>query len=98
MIPEVKAYTIHKTPIAALYFKLLVNKCQIQSRATTLNIRSKLSDLSSKIVVLKFDIDELHSYVNQLVVSINGYGESVSEEDMVLHLFAAYIKVPDEDF
>ncbi len=98
MIPEINSYTIYKVPVAALYYKLLVNKCQIQSRATTLNIRNHLSDLSNKIVTLKYDIDDLHSYVNQLIVSINGYGESISDEELVLHVFTAYVKVPDDDF
>ena len=98
MIPEINSYTVSKVPIAALYYKLLVNKCQIQSRATTLNIRTQISDLTNKIITLKYDIDDLHAYVNQLIVSINGYGESISDEELVLHLFAAYVQVPDEDF
>ena len=65
MIPEVKTYTINKTPVAALHYKVLVNKCQIQSRAATLNIWTKLSVLTTKIVELNYDIDDLHTYVNQ---------------------------------
>ena len=98
MIPEITTYTIGKVPVAALYYKILVNKCQVQSRATTLNIRTQISSLSIKIVEVKYDIDDLHAYVNQLIVSINGYGESISDEELVLHLFSAYVKVPDEDF
>ena len=98
MIPEIATYTVGKVPVAALYYKILVMKCQVQSRATTLNIRTQISSLSIKIVEVKYDIDDLHAYVNQLIVSINGYGETISDEELVLHLFSAYVKVPDEDF
>ena len=101
IVPNKDQYMINKIPIAALYFKLLISKAQMDSRATTCNIRAKLVTLHVYIRKINFDISKFHEYVNELLTTLNACGLAVgtqNEHPLTLSLFEAHNVVPDVEF
>lgn len=90
-------YIINDTPIAAIYYKLLMSKCQLDTKATVASIREKIRNLDQSIVT-KFDcnIKEFNEYVDGLVEGLEARGETIS--DLLTTLFQAYKKVDDASF
>ncbi len=98
MVPEKEKYVIGKLPIAALYYKLLINKAEVETRATVTNIRQRLSNLHKHIATVDYNITTFHEYVNQQLTSLSAYGLSDIGEALIVNLFQAYDEVPDEGF
>ena len=98
MVPEKEYYMVGKMPIAALYYKALISKAEVETRATVTNIRQRLSNLHTYIGTIDHNITTFHEYVNQQLTSLSAYGMSDIGEALLVSLFQAYDEVPDEGF
>lgn len=101
IVPDRDEYIIERVPIAALYFKLLISKAELESRATTSNIRSKMVNLHNYIAKINYDVPKFHDYVNELLTTLSAYGEVVdnnNDQTLTIALFDAYNIVPDVEF
>lgn len=89
-------YTINGTPSGLLFMKILIGKSSIDTKAKTLLLRNEISSLPSKMVELKGNVREFNVYVEHKRQQLLGRGQSVDE--LMAHLFNAYLRVPDQDF
>ena len=90
-------YTRINTKIAALFYKLIISKCALDTKATVASIRSKLAKLESAIETkYNFDIKRFNDYVNELVGDLRARNEET--HDLLTNLFSAYSRVDDEEF
>ena len=90
-------YEVRDVAIATMFFKTLVGKTEAQTVATTSNIRKLLSGLKEHIVTVSYDITVFNEHVNGLLQDLNGYGQD-DVPDLTVHLFDAYLIVPDKIF
>jgi len=100
---EVKAKTIRQneyyvgnTSCGAAYLKVIIREAQIDTRATVLHLRGKLSSLDTYISTISFDIVKFNEYVKDLMDSLTARGETT--HDLLANLFKAYKSVKDCDF
>ena len=100
LVPDREKYMINREPIAALYFKLLVSKAEVETRATTTNIRKKLNNLQTYISTIDYDITAFHEHVNQQLTALSAYGQGTNDYDqsLIVQLFEAYDTVPDKEW
>jgi hypothetical protein len=89
-------YYVGTNPCGAAYLKIIIREAQIDTRATVLHIRGKLSSLDSYISTISFDIIKFNEYVKDLIDSLAARGEIT--QDLLANLFKAYKSVKDRDF
>ena len=97
LLPDKAKYEVRNIAIATMFFKTLVGKGEAQTVATTSNIRKLLSSLKEHIVTVSYDITVFNEHVNGLLQDLNGYGQD-DVPDLTVHLFDAYLTVPDKIF
>ena len=96
LIPYEDEYTRMGNKIAALFLRLIVTKCSLDTKASVASIRSKLSKLDSSIAKFNSDIKQFNDYTNELMGELRARNETT--EDLLTHLFNAYSKVEDTNF
>ena len=89
-------YFIGDHPSGVAFLKVIIREAQIDTRATVLHIRSKLSSLDTYISTIAFDIVKFNAYVKDLVDSLAARGETT--QDLLANLFKAYKAVKDCNF
>jgi len=89
-------YYVGNTPCGAAYLKIIIREAQIDTRATVLHLRGKLSSLDSYISTISYDIVKFNEYVKDLMDSLTARGETT--HDLLANLFKAYKSVKDCDF
>jgi hypothetical protein len=89
-------YYVNNLPSGAALLKVLIRESHIDSRATVLHLRSKLSSLDTYIHSIDYDIPKFHGYVKDLLDSLRARGETT--QDLLANLFKAYKVVKDREF
>ena len=89
-------YTVGQRMSGACFLKVIIGKSMIDMGATINTLRIQISNLSIKMVKLKFNIKEFNGYVAALRNSLMARGEDVPE--LVINLFKAYLTVTDDEF
>jgi len=82
--------------LGAAYLKVIIREAQIDTRATDLHLRGKLSSLDNYISTISFDIVKFNEYVKDLMDTLTARGETT--HDLLANLFKAYKSVKDCDF
>ena len=96
LIPYEEEYTRMNNKIAALFLRLIVTKCSLDTKASVASIRSKLSKLDTTISKFNSDIKQFNDYTNELMGELRARNETT--KDLLTHLFNAYSKVEDSNF
>ena len=89
-------YTIEDTHVAALYFKILMSKAQIDTQATIALTRTALTRLDEKMLELNSNISEFNKFVKNCRLKLNSRGADTT--DLLIHLFIGYKSARDSKF
>ena len=82
------AFTINGIVIATLFFKLIMNKTIIDTRATSAAFRRDLANLDVYMATCNSNIEAFNEHVNTAVEGLNTRAERV--DDLMTHLFQGY--------
>ena len=93
---EENKYTINQTKSAALFFKLLMAKAIIDTRATTYQFRADLSSLDTYMANIGSNIELFNLHVKNSREGLKARGETV--DDLILKLFTGYKAAADSKF
>ena len=93
---EEDKYTINQTKSAALFFKLLMAKAIIDTRATTYQFRADLSSLDTYMANIGSNIELFNLHVKNSREGVKARGETV--DDLILKLFTGYKAAADSKF
>ena len=98
MISEIEGCEVGSTKIAALLYKLIMSKCEIDTKATVSSIRMSLMSLDSAIQKspISNNIIKFNEFVNEKITVLKARGETTHE--LLIYLFKAYKAVPDNSF
>lgn len=90
VIADVRHYS------GSMLLKIIIGKSSVDTKAKVLLLRTEISALPHKMIELKGDVMEFNLYVQMKRDDLLGRGPSVDE--IIAHVFAAYLRVPDENF
>ena len=76
--------------------KVILRESHLDTKATVASIRESMTGLSDYIVSVNCDIEKFNQHVMQLQEGLSARGEK--SDDLLVHLFNAYMAVTDEDF
>ena len=93
---EEAKYTISHTKSAALFFKLLMAKAIIDTRATTYQFRADLSSLETYMANIGSNIELFNLHVENSREGLKARGETV--DGLILKLFTGYKVATDSKF
>ena len=96
ILAEVDVYTVHGIPNGLLFLKFIIRKTYIDTRATTIHVRTSPSCLDSYILTIDCDIKVFNAYVRGLRNDLAARGETTN--DLLFNLFKGYDAVLDLDF
>jgi len=68
-------YHIGQNPISVAFLKILVREAHINTRATVMHIRAKLSALDFYILTIRCDITKFNAYIKDLIDSLTARGK-----------------------
>ena len=93
---EREKYIIGTTPIAALFYKLIMGHSNIDTLATISLTRHLLATLDSKMIDVDSNIREFNVHVQELRNKLAQYG--AMSEDTLVNLFRGYKAARDNSF
>jgi hypothetical protein len=100
MLHEKATYMVganRNVPSGMLYFKLLMNKADVNSRAKAAHIRDNLNSLGVYMTsTAEYNISKFNDYVNTQTTALAARGETT--HDLLNNLFKGYAKVGYEEF
>jgi len=77
-------YYVGNSPCGAAYLKVIIREAQIETRATVLHLRGKVSSLDNDISTISFDIVKFNEYVKDLMDSLTARGDTTHDSRMSL--------------
>ena len=83
-------------PSGVLYLKILIGRARMDSTASAIALRAKISNLHVTISTYLFDIVKFNNHVRQIVNDLAARGEIAP--DLLDHLIRAYRTTPDSTF
>ena len=96
MLLEESRYMVQETPIAALFYKELMNHASVDTQATISLTRQQLASLDVKMVELNSDVSEFNKYVSELKLKLAQHG--TKSDDLLINLFRGYKAARDNNF
>jgi hypothetical protein len=97
MLHEKDSYTIGTQASGMLYFKVLMNKAEVNSRAKAAHIRDTLNSLDTYMTTTAdSNIAKFNAYVKTQLTSLTARGETT--QDLLNNLFKGYAKADCEEF
>ena len=96
VLAETDQYTINGTPSGSLFFKLLMQKAIVDTRATASHLRENLTNLDTYITTIDSNIQLFNQYVKVNREGLRARGEST--DDLMINLFKGYMNAADRDF
>jgi len=94
---EESKYHVNGHPCGISYLKLLLQKAEVDTRATASYIRRNLTQLHTYMQTdAKGDIKKFNQYVNDLMITLSSRGETSS--DIIINLFTGYLACSDKKF
>ena len=96
MALERHKYEVQDTVIAALFYKVLISKAEVDTQATIALTRSALTRLDQKMLELNSDIADFNIYVQECKKRLSD--RRASADDLLINLFTGYKAAQDSDF
>ena len=96
VLAERDRYTINGHQSGSLYFKLLMKKAVIDTRATTSQLRMNLLNLDSYMSVVDSNIRLFNQHVKVIMEGLRARGEPC--DDIMVNLFRGYMHAMDHEF
>lgn len=96
MIAAQSAYTINKVPSGILFLKTIVGRSSVDTYAKVMLLRKEISNLHYRMIEMKGNVREFNVYVAHKQAELQGRGHTADE--LVTHLFIAYLRVPNDNF
>jgi hypothetical protein len=94
---EEKVYCANGHPCGVTYLKLLLQKAEVDTRATAAHIRRNLNQLNIYMVKeAKHNIVQFNQHVNEQLSILSSRGES--SNDIIINLFTGYLACSDKKF
>jgi hypothetical protein len=94
---EESKYHINGHPCGVTYLKLLLQKAEVDTRATALYIQRNLTQLHNYMQTeAQGDITKFNQYVNDLMTTLSSRGGTSS--DIIINLFTGYMACSDKKF
>jgi hypothetical protein len=91
-----KEYTLGGRPSGNLLLRLIIRESSLNSNASSMIIRTKLSKLDEYMPVVKSNIKKFNTYMDMQIHALTARGNTTS--DLLVHLFAAYKLALDASF
>jgi len=95
---EKENYEVNGTPIAALYYKLILSKAEVDTLATVVIAKQELSQLDKRMITCNNDIESFNTSVNELKLKLAQRGTTIDSTDLLINLFNGYKAAQDSDF
>ena len=89
-------FTIMGLSSGVVLLKIIIRESHIDTNATTMHIREKLSELDKYLETVGYNVVNLNDHAKDLMNSLRARGESST--DLVSNLFKAYKSAPDKNF
>lgn len=96
LLAERNRYTINGHRSGSLFFKLIMKKAIIDTRATASQLRTNLINLDSYMSVVDSNIRLFNQYVKVNCEGLAARNES--NDDLMIHLFRGYMQAMDQEF
>ena len=94
---EEKVYTSNGQPCGVTYLKLLIQKAEVDTRATAAHIRRNLTQLNVYMLKeAKHDIIKFNQHVNKQISALASCGEI--SNDIIINLFTGYLSCSNKKF
>ena len=93
---EDESYTVEKTKIASLLYKLLMSKAIVDIRATNYQIKHNLANLENYMGNTNSNIELFHLHVKNSMEGLKARGEKAN--DLIMELFKGYKAASDSTF
>eukprot|EP00957_Ditylum_brightwellii_P037578 2842196-Ditylum_brightwellii.AAC.1 len=93
LLAEESNFHVNGVPIAAAFFKLLMEKTVIDIVVTTNTYRTDLQELDSYMVQVNSDVVEFNSYGKNNLEGLRSRGEKT--KDLMINLFKGYKAAKD---
>jgi hypothetical protein len=89
-------FTVNGYPSGNLLLKVIIRESHLDTNATVISIKTKLSSLDSYILTIGSDITKFNGYVKLLVDSLTSRGQTTT--DLLTNLFKGYTSASDKTF
>ena len=96
LLAETDSYSINGNPSGSLFYKLLMQKAIVDTRATASHLRENLTNLDSYISTVDSNIRLFNQYVKVNREGLKARGEST--DDIMVNLFKGYLNAADREF
>ena len=94
---EEKVYTSNGHPCGVTYLKLLIQKAEVDTRATAAHIRRNLTQLNVYMLKeAKHNIIKFNQHVSEQISALASRGET--SNDIIINLFTGYLSCSDKKF
>ena len=91
-------YTVGQVEIAALLYKELLKRAEVDTKASCAVTRLELYCLDAKMIEVNYDINKFVAFVEECETKLAAHGETVSSEDLLLNIFKALLVVKDKKY
>lgn len=92
------SYTVRDTPIAALLYKELLKRAEVDTKASSAVTRLELYNLDAKMIELNYDIGAFVAFVEKCETKLASHGEQINSEDLILNIFKGVAVVKDKKY
>ena len=96
VMQETEKYQINQVPIGTLFFKLLMSKAAVDTRAAASHMRENLTSLDAHVGSINSNIELFNQHVKENKQGLAARGERT--DDLIINLFKGCAAVKDKDF
>lgn len=96
IVDESSMYTISEITSGPLYFKLLMQKANLDNKATTFHLREQLTNLDTYMVTVESNVETFNNHVKKFRAGLRFRGERT--DDLLINLFKGYYAAADKEF
>ena len=93
-----KSYTVQDTQIAALLYKELLKRAEVDTKASSAVTRLELYNLDSKMIELNYNITAFVAFIEECETKLATHGEQINSEDLILNIFKGLAVVKDKKY
>ena len=89
-------FTVDGVGVGSLLLKVIIQTAYVDTRSTTMQLRSNLASLNAYMSEVKSNIDIFNDYVRANIDGLAARGEA--SQDLISNLFRGYEAASDQDF
>ena len=93
-----KSYTVQDTQIAALLYKELLKRAEVDTKASSAVTRLELYNLDTKMIELNYNITAFVAFIEECETKLATHGEQINSEDLMLNIFKGLAVVKDKKY